>query len=58
MLTNDAAGMGGAYGFVKTASANLREKHDPYNNALGGFFAGALVGLRSIAPQQRTATEL
>ncbi|KAL9625048.1 MAG: hypothetical protein Q9160_000777 [Pyrenula sp. 1 TL-2023] len=41
------ASMGGAYGFVKTASANLREKHDPYNNALGGFFAGALVGLRS-----------
>jgi len=40
------AAMGGTYAFVSTASANLRQKNDPYNNALGGFFAGALVGLR------------
>lgn len=40
--------MGGTYAFVSTASANLREKNDPYNPGLGGFFAGALVGLRSV----------
>jgi len=40
------AAMGGTYAFVSTASANLREKNDPYNPGLGGFFAGALVGLR------------
>jgi len=43
------AAMGGTYRFVSTASANLREKNDPYNVALGGFFAGALVGLRNRA---------
>src|SRR5437763_11110028 len=42
-----AAAMGGTYAFVSTASANLRQKNDPYNPGLGGFFAGALVGLRS-----------
>jgi hypothetical protein len=41
------AAMGGTYAFVSTASANLRQKNDPYNPGLGGFFAGALVGLRS-----------
>jgi hypothetical protein len=40
------AAMGGAYEFVKTASANLREKEDPLNTALGGFFAGSILGLR------------
>ncbi|CAL5874449.1 uncharacterized protein PFLUO_LOCUS8745 [Penicillium psychrofluorescens] len=40
------AAMGGTYEFVKTASANLREKEDPYNVALGGFFSGTLLGLR------------
>jgi len=43
------AAMGGTYAFVSTASANLREKNDPYNPGLGGFFAGALVGLRNRA---------
>jgi len=38
--------MGGTFAFVSTASANLREKEDAYNPGLGGFFAGALVGLR------------
>jgi hypothetical protein len=38
--------MGGTYEFVKTASANLREKEDHYNTALGGFFSGAILGLR------------
>ena len=47
-LTNErAAAMGGTYAFISTASANLRQKNDPYNPGLGGFFAGALVGLRS-----------
>lgn len=38
--------MGGTYTFVRTASANLRETEDPYNGALGGFFSGAILGLR------------
>lgn len=38
--------MGGTYEFVKDASANLREKDDHWNVALGGFFSGALLGLR------------
>lgn len=45
--THLTAAMGGTYAFVSTASANLRQKNDAYNAGLGGFFAGALVGLRS-----------
>ncbi|KAJ5972051.1 Mitochondrial inner membrane translocase subunit Tim17/Tim22/Tim23/peroxisomal protein PMP24 [Penicillium vulpinum] len=40
------AAMGGTYEFIKTASANLREKEDHYNVTLGGFFSGAILGLR------------
>ncbi|KAJ5504112.1 Mitochondrial inner membrane translocase subunit Tim17/Tim22/Tim23/peroxisomal protein PMP24 [Penicillium fimorum] len=40
------AAMGGTYEFIKSASANLREKDDHYNVALGGFFSGAILGLR------------
>jgi hypothetical protein len=40
--------MGGTYEFVKNASANLREKDDHYNVALGGFFSGAILGLRGL----------
>ena len=40
------AAMGGAYEFVKVASANLREKDDSWNPTLGGFVAGATLGLR------------
>lgn len=40
------AAMGGTYSFVRTASANLRETNDTYNTALGGFFAGSILGLR------------
>ncbi|EED17661.1 NADH-ubiquinone oxidoreductase 213 kDa subunit [Talaromyces stipitatus ATCC 10500] len=40
------AAMGGTYSFVRTASANLREKDDTWNTALGGFFAGSILGLR------------
>ncbi|KAH6677507.1 hypothetical protein B0J14DRAFT_651402 [Halenospora varia] len=38
--------VGGAYGFAKNASANLREKDDSLNPTIGGFFAGAIMGLR------------
>ncbi|PWY94375.1 NADH-ubiquinone oxidoreductase 213 kDa subunit [Aspergillus sclerotioniger CBS 115572] len=41
------AAMGGTYAFVKTASANLREKEDHWNVALGGFFSGSILGLRA-----------
>lgn len=40
------AAMGGAYEFSKCASANLRQKDDSYNGAIGGFFAGSMLGLR------------
>ena len=40
------AAMGGSYEFAKTASANLREKDDSWNNAIGGFFAGTMLGLK------------
>ena len=38
--------MGGFYEFFKTASANLRQKDDTINEAVGGFFSGSVVGLR------------
>ncbi|RAL61967.1 hypothetical protein DID88_002456 [Monilinia fructigena] len=38
--------MGGTYEFTKYASANLREKDDTYNSAIGGFLAGSVLGLR------------
>ncbi|KAI4153286.1 MAG: hypothetical protein L6R39_001618 [Caloplaca ligustica] len=40
------AAIGGTYEFARTAAANLREKDDSYNQAIGGFFAGGIVGLR------------
>lgn len=40
------AAMGGTYEFFRHASANLREKDDSWNEALGGFVSGAMVGLR------------
>ena len=43
------AAMGGSYGFASTVSANLREKDDSWNVALGGFVAGSMVGLTSKA---------
>jgi hypothetical protein len=52
------AGVGGTYAFVSTASANLREKRDPYNQALGGFCAGSLLGLRSKSVQWRLGNRL
>lgn len=44
----NAAAMGGSYEFVKTASANLREKQDHWNVVAGGFASGALLGLRGV----------
>lgn len=41
------AAVGTTYSFVKTASANLREKEDAYNTALAGFLGGSFLGLRS-----------
>ncbi|KAF3490498.1 NADH-ubiquinone oxidoreductase subunit [Arthroderma uncinatum] len=41
------AAMGGSYEFVKTASANLREKEDHWNAIYGGFAAGSLIGFRA-----------
>lgn len=41
--------MGGAYEFAKDAAANLREKDDSWNKAIGGFFGGSMLGLRGTA---------
>ena len=45
-LTACAAAMGGAYMFSKDAAANLRKKDDTYNSAIGGAFAGSMMGLK------------
>ena len=45
-LTACAAAMGGAYMFTKDAAANLRKKDDSYNSAIGGAFAGSMLGLK------------
>ncbi|KAK5149844.1 hypothetical protein LTR04_006947, partial [Oleoguttula sp. CCFEE 6159] len=42
------AAMGGSYAFAKTAAANLRRKDDSWNPAIGGFFAGSMLGLRAV----------
>jgi len=39
------AAMGGSFQFASTATANLREKNDFINHAVGGACAGSLVGL-------------
>ena len=39
--------MGAAYEFSRCASANLRHKDDAWNEAVGGFFGGAMLGIRS-----------
>ncbi|KAK4192294.1 Tim17/Tim22/Tim23/Pmp24 family-domain-containing protein [Podospora australis] len=41
------AAVGTAYEFTRVAAANLREKEDHYNNAIGGFVGGAVLGLRT-----------
>ncbi|KAF2459646.1 NADH-ubiquinone oxidoreductase 213 kDa subunit [Lineolata rhizophorae] len=39
------AALGAGYAFTSTAAANLREKDDAYNEAIGGFFGGSVIGL-------------
>ena len=43
------AAVGGAYEFSKNAAANLRERDDFYNDAIGGFFGGAILGVTSMS---------
>ncbi|KLU85061.1 hypothetical protein MAPG_04093 [Magnaporthiopsis poae ATCC 64411] len=40
--------VGGVFEFSKTASANLRQKQDHYNTAIGGFLGGSILGMRSM----------
>lgn len=40
--------MGGTFAFTSTAAANLREKNDFINHAIGGALAGSLTGLASM----------
>ena len=42
----DIAAMGGAFEFTRVAAANLREKDDSWNPAVGGFFGGAVAGMK------------
>ncbi len=46
-LTSFSAAVGGVYQFSSIAAANLREKNDSINAAIGAFLAGSLMGLRS-----------
>ncbi|KAK3487141.1 NADH:ubiquinone reductase [Neurospora crassa] len=39
---------GGIYRFAQQASANLREKEDGWNHAIGAFLGGSVMGLRSL----------
>ncbi|KAF2007940.1 NADH-ubiquinone oxidoreductase 213 kDa subunit [Amniculicola lignicola CBS 123094] len=39
------AGVGATYQFTHDCAANLRAKNDTYNEAIGGFFGGATMGL-------------
>jgi len=50
--------MGGAYEFTKLASANLREKDDSWNTAIGGFLAGGVLGLRCVLPSRCSLTDM
>ncbi|KAK3950753.1 NADH:ubiquinone reductase [Pseudoneurospora amorphoporcata] len=39
---------GGIYRFAQQASANLRQKEDAWNHAIGAFLGGSVMGLRSL----------
>jgi hypothetical protein len=41
------AAVGGTFEFTRVAAANLREKDDHLNSALGGFASGAILGMQS-----------
>lgn len=47
------AAIGGTFEFTRIAAANLREKEDAYNQAIGGFFAGGIVGFRRLYFMER-----
>lgn len=49
--------MGGAYEFTRIASANLRQKDDSLNHALGGFLAGSVLGLKCEYSDAHTTLE-
>ncbi|CAG8954151.1 hypothetical protein HYFRA_00005769 [Hymenoscyphus fraxineus] len=40
-------GAGAGFMFARDVAANLRQKDDSYNHAIGGFVAGAIAGLRT-----------
>ena len=44
----DTAAMGGAFEFSRVVAANLREKDDSWNPAIGGFFGGAVAGMKRL----------
>ena len=46
LLTTVVVSVGAAYSFTRAACANLREKDDHWNATVGGFFGGAVGGLR------------
>jgi hypothetical protein len=46
LTDNYQAAVGGTYEFTRFASANLRERDDSLNTAIGGFLAGSVLGLR------------
>ena len=41
------AGVGAFYQFSRDSAANLRQKEDPVNEAIGGFIGGTIMGLAS-----------
>lgn len=49
VLTYRAAAMGASYAFASTVSANLRQKNDSWNTAVGGFLGGSMIGLTRMA---------
>ena len=48
----NTAGVAAAFQFSTTAAANLREKNDYINDAIGGFMGGAVLGLRGQSEEQ------
>lgn len=49
VLTCPAAAMGASYAFASTVSANLRQKNDSWNQAIGGLVGGSMIGLTRMA---------
>jgi len=43
--------MGFTFAFTETCVANLRQKNDPINGAMGACAAGFLAGVRSAFPR-------